>query len=156
VLVLSRQGLPTLDRRRYAPADGLRRGAYLLSDAADGKPELILIASGSEVGLIVAAAERLQGEGVAVRLVSMASWELFEAQSQAYRDSVLPPSIPARLAVEAGATQGWHRYVGDRGDVLGVDHFGASAPGPEMLHRYGFTVENVCQRARALVERKDV
>ncbi|MCO6412268.1 MAG: transketolase [Thiogranum sp.] len=155
VLVLSRQNLPTLDRRRYAPADGLRRGAYVLSDAPDGEPELILIASGAEVGLIVAAAERLQGEGVAVRLVSMASWELFETQSQAYRDAVLPPSIPARLAVEAGATQGWHCYVGDRGDVLGVDRFGASAPGPIMLREYGLSVENVCQRALALVERKE-
>ncbi|MCQ4321993.1 transketolase [Stutzerimonas stutzeri] len=153
VLVLSRQDLPTLDRRRHAPADGLRRGAYVLSDAADGKPELILIASGSEVGLIVAAAERLQGEGVAVRLVSMASWELFEAQSQVYRDSVLPPSITARLAVEAGVSQGWHRYVGGCGDVLGVDGFGASAPGPIMLREYGFGVENVCQRALALVEK---
>ena len=153
VLVLSRQDLPTLDRRRYAPADGLRRGAYVLSDAADAKPELILIASGSEVGLIVAAAERLRGERMAVRLVSMPSWELFEAQSQAYRDAVLPPSIPARLAIEAGVTQGWHRYVGDRGDVLGVDRFGASAPGPVMLREYGFGVENVCQRALALVEK---
>ncbi len=153
VLVLSRQNLPTLDRDRYAPVDGLRRGAYVLSDAEDGKPGLILIASGSEVGLIVAAAERLQGEGVAVRLVSMPSWELFEAQSQAYRDSVLPPSVPARLVVEAGVSQGWHRYVGDRGDVLCVDRFGASAPGPEMLREYGFSVENVCQRALALVEK---
>jgi transketolase len=153
VLMLSRQDLPTLDRRRYAPADDLRRGAYVLSDAADGKPELILIASGSEVGLIVAAAERLRGERVAVRLVSMPSWELFEAQSQAYRDAVLPPSITARLAIEAGVTQGWHRYVGDRGDVLGVDRFGASAPGPVMLREYGFGVENVCQRALALVKK---
>ena len=156
VLVLSRQNLPTLDRRRYAPADGLRRGAYVLSEAEDGKPALILIASGSEVGLIVAAAERLEGEGVAVRLVSMASWELFEAQPQAYRDAVLPPSIPARLAVEAGVSQGWHRYVGDRGDVLSVDRFGASAPGPVMLREYGFSVENVCQRALVLIERKNV
>ncbi|MHB1077206.1 transketolase [Thiobacillus sp.] len=153
VLVLSRQNLPTLDRSRYAPADGLRQGAYVLSDAAHGEPELILIASGSEVGLIVAAAERLQGEGVALRLVSMPSWELFEAQSQTYRDAVLPPLIPARLAVEAGVSQGWHRYVGDRGDVLGVDRFGASAPGPVMLREYGFSVEAVCQRALALVEK---
>ena len=153
VLVLSRQDLPTLDRRRYAPADGLRRGAYVLADAAKGKPELILIASGSEVGLIVAAAERLQGEGVAVRLVSMPSWELFEAQSQMYRDSVLPPSMPARLAVEAGVSQGWHRYIGDRGDLLCVDRFGASAPGSIMLREYGFSVEAVCQRALALVKK---
>jgi len=151
-LVLSRQNLPTLDRGRYAPADGLRRGAYVLDDAANGKPELILIASGAEVGLIVAAAQRLRDEGVAVRLVSMPSWELFEAQSQAYRDAVLPPSIPARLAVEAGASQGWHRYVGDHGDLLCVDRFGASAPASDMLREYGFSVENVCQRARALLE----
>lgn len=152
-LVLSRQNLPTLDRGRYAPAEDLRRGAYVLDDAANGKPDLILIASGSEVGLIMAAAERLQDEGVAVRLVSMPSWELFEAQSQAYRDLVLPPSIPARLAVEAGVSQGWHRYVGDRGDLLCVDRFGASAPASDMLREYGFSVENVCQRALALVEK---
>jgi len=151
-LVLSRQKLPTLDRDRYASADGLCRGAYVLSDAADGKPELILIASGSEVGLIIAAAQHLRDEGIAVRLVSMPSWELFEAQSQVYRESVLPPSIPARLAVEAGVSQGWHRYVGDRGELLCVDRFGASAPGSELLRQYGFTVENVCQRARALLE----
>ena len=152
-LVLSRQNLPTLDRTRYAPADDLRRGAYILSDVDNAKPELIMIASGSEVGLIVTAAQRLQGEGIAVRLVSMPSWELFEAQSQTYRDAVLPPSIPARLAVEAGVSQGWHRYVGDHGEMLGVDRFGASAPGPEMLREYGFSVENVCRRALALVER---
>jgi transketolase len=153
VLVLSRQNLSTLDRSRYAPADGLRRGAYVLYDAPDGKPELILIASGSEVGLIVAAAQRLQDEGIAVRLVSMPSWELFEAQSQVYRDAVLPPSIPARLAVEAGVSQGWHRYVGDHGDMVSVDRFGASAPGPDMMREYGFSVENVSRRAQALVEK---
>jgi len=153
VLVLSRQNLPTLDRSRYASADGLRSGAYVLSDAADGKPALILIASGSEVGLIVAAAQRLQDEGILVRLVSMPSWELFEAQSQAYRDAVLPPAVPARLAVEAGVSQGWHRYVGERGEVLGMDGFGASAPGPDLLRKYGFSVEHVYQRALALVEK---
>lgn len=153
VLVLSRQNLPTLDRDRYASANGLRSGAYVLDDAADGKPELILIASGAEVGLIVAAAQRLRADGVAVRLVSMPSWELFEAQTKTYRDSVLPPSIPARLAVEAGVSQGWHRYVGDRGDMLSVDRFGASAPALDMLREYGFTVEAVCQRAQTLLER---
>ena len=125
----------------------------MLDDAADGKPELILIASGAEVGLIVAAAQRLRADGVAVRLVSMPSWELFEAQTKTYRDSVLPPSIPARLAVEAGVSQGWHRYVGDRGDMLSVDRFGASAPALDMLREYGFTVEAVCQRAQTLLER---
>ena len=114
-------------------------------------PSLILIASGSEVGLIVSASEQLHAQGVAVRCVSMPSWELFDGQPQADRDAVLPPSVSARLAVEAGAAQGWHRYVGDAGDVLGVDRFGASAPGDEMLQQYGFTVDNVCARAQALL-----
>jgi transketolase len=151
VLVLSRQALPTLDRSRYAPADGLRCGGYVLSDAPGGKPELILMASGSEVDLIVAAADRLRTERVAVRCVSMPSWELFDAQSPSHRDAVLPPSVNARLAVEAGVAQGWHRYVGNSGDVLSVDRFGASAPGSEMLQQYGFTVDNVCARARAMI-----
>ena len=146
-LVLSRQNLPTLDRSRYAGAEGLRRGAYVLSDASDGKPRLILIASGSEVGLIAAAAQSLKEDNISVRLVSMPSWELFEAQPRQYRDSVLPPSIPA-LAVEAGVSQGWLRYAND---MLGVERFGASAPGDEMLEKYGFTVDNVCKRAEALL-----
>jgi transketolase len=150
LLVLSRQDVPTLDRSRYAPADGLRRGAYVLCDARDGKPDLILIASGAEIGLIVAAAERLGAEGVAVRCVSMPSWELFDALAQADRDAVLPPAVRARLAVEAGAAQGWHRYVGDAGGVLSVERFGASAPGEVVLREYGFNVDEVCRRARAL------
>jgi transketolase len=155
-LVLTRQNVPTLDRKQFAAAEGLRRGAYILAHTPRGKPRLILIASGSEVGLIVAAGQRLQAEKIPVRLVSMPSWELFEAQSQEYRDSVLPPSAHARLAVEAGVTQGWHRYIGDRGDVIGVDRFGASAPGPIVMREYGFSVDNVCKRALALRERKDV
>ncbi len=151
LLVLTRQALPTLDRSRYAAADGLRRGAYVLSDAPDGKPELILLASGSEVSLIVAAAERLQQQGVAVRCVSMPSWELFEALPQAERDAVLPPSVGARLAVELGVSQGWDRYVGARGDMLGVERFGASAPAAVVLREYGFSVDNVCARARTLL-----
>ena len=150
LLVLSRQDVPTLDRSRYASADGLLRGAYVLRDAGDGKPDLILIASGAEVGLIVAAAERLSSEGVAVRCVSMPSWDLFDALTQADREAVLPPTVHARLAVEAGATQGWHRYVGDAGGVLSVERFGASAPGDVVLREYGFNVEEVCKRARAL------
>jgi transketolase len=149
-LVLTRQAVPTLDRSRYASAEGLRRGAYVLSDPGDGEPELLLIASGSEVGLIVAAAERLQAQGVAVRCVSMPSWELFDARPQAERDAVLPPSVRARLAVEAGVAQGWHRYVGDAGDVLGVERFGASAPAEVLLREYGFSVDEVCRRALAL------
>ena len=153
-MAFSRQKVPTLDRERYASAEGLRRGAYVLHDADGDPPELILIGSGAETGLVVDAAERLAGEGVGVRVVSMPSWDLFDAQPQSYRDEVLPPSARARLAVEAGSPQGWHRYVGDRGDVLGVDRFGASAPGGEMLEHYGFTVENVCERARALLRDK--
>ncbi|MEO6264606.1 MAG: transketolase [Luteimonas sp.] len=151
LLALSRQNLPILDRGRYASADGLRRGGYVLLDAPDAKPELILIASGSEVGLIVAAAERLQAQGIAVRCVSMPSWELFDALPRAQRDAVLPPSVGARLAVELGVTQGWHRYVGAVGDVLAVERFGASAPAEVLLREYGFTVDNVCARARALL-----
>ena len=151
LLALTRQNVPTLDRRRYASADGLRRGAYVLSDALDGKPALILIASGSEVGLIVEAAEKLQADGIAVRCVSMPSWELFDAQPQAYRDQVLPPDVPARLAVELGVPQGWDRYIGAHGDMLGIDHFGASAPAEVLLREFGFTVANVVVRARALL-----
>jgi len=151
ILALSRQDMPTLDRSRYAPADGLRRGAYVLCDASDAKPQLILIASGAEVGLIVAAAERLAAEKLAVRCVSMPSWELFDALSQDDRDAVLPPGVRARLAVEAGAAQGWHRYVGDAGAVLAVERFGASAPGDVLLREYGFTVDEVCKRAKALL-----
>jgi transketolase len=151
VLALSRQKVPTLDRDKYAPADGLRKGAYVLLDANGGKPDVVVIGTGAETGLVLAAVEKLQGEGIAARAVSMPSWELFDRQPREYRESVLPPSAPARLAVEAGAPQGWYRYVGDHGDVLGVDRFGASAPGDEMLERYGFTVDNVCARARALL-----
>ena len=152
-LALTRQNVPTLDRTKFAPADGLRRGAYVLQEAPRAEPRVILIASGSEVGLIVAAGLKLAEQDIPARLVSMPSWELFEAQSQEYRDSVLPPSIPARLAVEAGVTLGWQRYVGDRGDVIGVDRFGASAPGPVVMREYGFTVDNVCQHVSALLHR---
>jgi len=150
LLVLTRQAVPTLDRRRYAPADGLRRGAYVLADAANGRPELILIASGSEVGLILAAAEILAGQGVAVRSVSMPSWDLFDALPEQERDAVLPPGVTARLAVEMASAQGWHRYVGSGGDVLSVQRYGASAPAEVLVREYGFTVEEVCRRALAL------
>lgn len=143
--------MPTLDRTQFASADGLRCGAYVLADAPNGEPDVILMASGSEVSLIMAARQKLQDQNVLVRVVSMPSWELFDAQPRSYRDQVLLPSIPARLSVEAGASQGWHRYVGDRGDVLGVDRFGASAPGDVVMREYGFTVENVCERTLALL-----
>jgi len=156
-LVFSRQAVPTLDRARLASAEGLRRGAYVLDDegfADDGGTgeRLLLIASGSEVHLVVEAARRLRERGLRVRCVSMPSWELFDAQPQDYRDSVLPPGVDARLAVEAGVSQGWERYVGDRGGVLGVDRYGASAPGDEVMARYGFTVDEVCRRALALLD----
>jgi transketolase len=150
-LVLTRQNVPTLDRTQFAAADGLQRGAYILAEAANGTPELILIASGSEVALIVAAQQQLLARNIQARIVSMPSWELFEQQPQQYRDTVLPPRLGLRLAVEAGVAQGWHRYVGERGDVLGIDHFGASATGEVVMREYGFTVENVCRRAIALL-----
>ena len=153
-LIFTRQDMPTLDRIQFTAADGLRRGAYVLADASNGKPDIILIATGSEVSLIVKACQKLTENEINVRIVSMPSWELFDAQPQSYRDSVLPPSTCARLAVEAGATQGWCKYVGGEGDVIGVDRFGASAPGKVMMHEYGFTVENVCKRALELVSRK--
>ena len=153
LLALTRQDLPTLDRTRYASADGVRQGAYVLSDAKDGKPTLILLASGSEVALILAAADQLQAEGIAVRCVSIPSWELFDAQPQSYRDQVLPPNVSARLAVELGVSQGWDRYVGAKGDMLGVNRFGASAPAGVLLREYGFTVDNVVARAKALLAR---
>jgi transketolase len=150
LLVLTRQALPTLDRSRYAAADGLRRGAYVLRDAPTGRPDLILIASGSEVALVVAAQQKLLTDKIQVRIVSMPSWELFDAQPLEYRNAVLL-AVGARLAVEAGVSQGWHRYVGSRGDVLAVDRFGASAPGELVMREYGFTVDKVCTRAKALL-----
>jgi transketolase len=150
-LVLTRQNLPTLDRGRYGTADGLRRGAYILADAPGGKPDVVLIASGSEVSLIVAAQQRLQEQKIMARVVSMPSWELFDVQPRGYRDEVLPPAVPARLAVEAGVAQGWCRYVGAQGDVLSVERFGASAPGEVVMREYGFNLENVCKRALALL-----
>lgn len=149
-LVLSRQNVPVLDRSRYAAARNLRQGAYVLSDPGQGTPELALIASGSEVQLIVDAAAVLSSKGVKVRVVSMPSWELFDAQPLEYRASVLPSTMCA-LAVEAGSPQGWHRYVGRSGDVIGIDGFGASAPGPTVMSQYGFTVDNVCQRGLRLL-----
>jgi len=151
VLVLSRQKLPTLDRTVYAPAAGLHRGAYVLSDADE--VEVILIASGSEVHLAVEAGEILKNEGIGTRIVSMPSWELFEAQGEEYRNEVLPPEIDTRLAVEAGVTQGWHKYVGRRGEVIGVERFGASAPGGVVLERLGFSADHVAEKARRLFKK---
>ena len=150
-LVLTRQNVPTLDRSQCAAADGVRKGAYVLADAPNGRPDVILIATGSEIDLVMAARQALQGRNVMARVVSMSSWDLFDAQPRSYRDEVLLPAVHGRLAVEAGASQGWHRYVGDRGDVLGVDRYGASAPGDVVMREYGFTADNVCKRAMALL-----
>jgi transketolase len=153
-LILTRQDVPTLDRDRFARAGGLRRGAYVLADDPNGKPDVILIGTGSEVGLIVAASQTLVAKKIKVRIISMPSWKLFDAQPRRYREAVLPPSVRARLAVEAGSTQGWCKYVGDEGGVIGVDRFGASAPGEVVMREYGFTVKNICKRAMELVNRK--
>jgi transketolase len=153
-LVFTRQNVPTLDREKLASADGLQRGAYVLVDGPDGEPDVILVASGSEVSLVLKARKMLMDRGIQVRVVSMPSWELFDAQPQAYQDSVLLPSVRARVVVEAGATQGWHRYAGDCGAVIGVEHFGASAPGETVMREYGFTPENVTEEALKVIGRE--
>jgi transketolase len=151
-LLLSRQKLPALDRSTVAPAGEVRRGAYVLVDA-DGAPDIILIASGSEVSLAVGAREQLAKQGVKTRVVSMPSWELFEAQPSDYRERVLPPLVTTRLAVEAAVPLGWERYVGHKGTVIGMNRFGASAPYQVLMEQFGFTVENVARRALKLLER---
>ena len=152
-LALTRQNVPTLDRTQFAAADGLRRGAYVLADPPDGRADLVLIGTGSEVSLAVAAREKLSERKIQARVVSMPSWELFDLQPREYRDSVLPASIKRRVAVEATLPQGWHRYVGDGGDVIGIERFGASAPGNVVMEKLGFTVNHVVERALALLER---
>ena len=152
VLALSRQPLPTLDRNKYAPASGVARGAYVLADPPGGKPELILIASGSEVSLCVQAHEKLVAEGIRSRVVSMPSWDIFEHQTQAYQDEVLPPAVTARVAVEEASTFGWERYVGRRlGRTIGMKTFGASAPLKELQRKYGFEPERVMEVAKELL-----
>ncbi len=152
-LMLTRQNLPTIDRARYAPASGVARGAYVLADAAGpGVPDVILMASGSEVQLVLAAHERLVAEGVRSRVVNMASFRLFERQDDAYRGSVLPAACRCRLAVEAAVSFGWQRWVGESGEIIGLDHFGASAPAGTIFEQFGFTAENVYQHAKALVD----
>ncbi|MDQ2869419.1 MAG: transketolase [Acidobacteriota bacterium] len=149
-LVLCRQKLPVIDRTKYAPAAGLARGAYVLAEGSAKPPRLILIATGSEVSLALASRESLEADGVSTRVVSMPSWEIFLEQDAAYREEVLPRSVGARLAIEAGTSFGWHRWVGDRGDTVTIDRFGASAPGEVVLKELGFSVENVVKKAKAL------
>jgi transketolase len=152
-LALSRQKLPTFDRNRYAPAAGLARGAYIMADAKDRQPEVILIASGSEVRLCISAYEQLAQEGIAARVVSMPSWELFEQQDKNYREEVLPPSVSARVAVEAGSVIGWDRYAGFGGAIIGMHTFGGSAPGTDLMTKFGFVAERVLQAAKDQIAR---
>ena len=153
-LILSRQAAPTLDRTKYAPASGVAKGAYVLADADSGKPEVILMGTGTEVALCVSAFEQLKAEGIRARVVSMPSWELFEQQTQEYRDSVLPPSVAARVAVELASTLGWARYTGTTGEILGMKTFGASAPLKVLQQEFGFTQEHVVVAAKAQLKKR--
>ena len=155
VLALTRQAVPTLDRTRYASAAGLAKGAYVLADASDGNPDVLLLTSGSEVSLCVEAYEQLKGEGMKARVVSMPSWELFEQQSQAYRDSVIPPGVTARVSVEQATTFGWSQYVGLKGTSIGMHAYGASAPAKDVIKHFGFTVERVVAAVKQQVAMRD-
>jgi transketolase len=152
-LALTRQKVALIDRTKFSSAEGARNGAYVLAEAENAAaPQLILIATGSEVSLALEAREKLQSEGISTRLVSMPCWELIEEQAESYRDEVLPRTVSAKLAIEAGVRQGWDRYVGPAGDVICLDRFGASAPGDVALRNLGFNLDNVVKRARALVK----
>ncbi len=151
-LILSRQNLPVIDRKKYSAAEGLARGGYILSDSK-GTPDIILLSSGSEIHLTLEAAEKLRNDGLKVRVVNMTCFEFFESQPEAYRKRVLPPDVEARLAVEAGASLGWYKYVGLKGDVIGVDRFGASAPAKVLFEKFGFTPDNIVARAKRLLKK---
>jgi transketolase len=154
VLVLTRQALPTFDRTKYAPASGVAKGAYVLADAPGGKPDVILMGTGSEVSLCVEAYEKLKTEGINARVVSLPSWEIFEQQDEAYKKSVFPPDVTARVSVEMAATLGWERYVGLKGRKIGMTRFGASAPLKDLLKFFGFTVDRVVTEARQAISAK--
>ena len=153
VLALTRQALPTIDRKKFPPASGLARGAYILADAPASQPEVILIGTGSEVALCLEAYEQLSKEGVWARVVSMPSWELFDDQDKSYRDSVLPPSVKARVSVELASDFGWTKYTGSEGHNIGIETFGASAPLKQLLKKFGFNVENVAAAAKSQIAR---
>jgi transketolase len=150
-LVLTRQTMPTYDRTKYAPASGVAKGAYVLADVDGGKPDVILMGTGSELHLCVEAYEKLKAEGIKARVVSMPSWELFEKQDAAYKESVFPPSVTARVSVEMAATFGWERYVGPKGKMIGMHTFGASAPLKDVLKKFGFLTENVVAAAKEVL-----
>ena len=149
---LTRARSPLLDRERYAPAAGLNHGAYILKEARGGSPDALLSASGSEVHIALEAARSLEEKGLSVRVVSMPSWELFDQQPEEYRLKVLPEGIKACVAVEAGVPQGWHRYLGNRSAVVGIDHFGASAPAKTLYKKFGMTAERVVEKVTALLD----
>jgi transketolase len=153
-LVLSRQNMPTLDRAKYAPTAGVSKGAYILADAANGKPDVILMGTGSELSLCVDAYEKLKSEGVNARVVSMPCWKIFEEQDATYKESVFPANVTARVSVEMAATFGWDRYVGPKGRMIGMHRFGASAPLKDLLKYFGFTVDAVVREAHATIESK--
>jgi transketolase len=150
VLVFTRQGLPILDQDKYGKAEGLEKGAYILSEGSKG-PDLILMATGSEVALIMEAQKQLEADGISTRVVSMPSWELFEKQDAAYKEKVFPKASKKRLAVEMASPMGWHKYTTDEGDMLGMTTFGESAPAEDLYKHFGFTVDNVVKRAKALL-----
>ena len=153
-LILSRQKMPNIDQEKFAPAAGnVQKGGYILSEAEGGTPDVILMGTGSELHLAVQAQEELKKEGIKARVVSMPSWELFTQQDKAYRDQVLPPSNHARVAVEAGITMGWWKWVTAEGAVIGIDRFGESGPGEEVMKMFGFTVENVCNKAKEVMNK---
>jgi transketolase len=152
-LVLSRQKLPVFDRTRYAPASGLARGAYVMADAKGAEPQVILIATGSEVQLCIDVYEKLKAENIPARVVSMPSWELFERQDESYRQEVLPPKITARVTVEAGAVIGWDRYAGPSGTIIGMHSFGGSAPGSALMKKFGFVPDKILQTAKDQIAR---
>jgi transketolase len=154
-LALTRQGVPVLDRSIFATASRLSKGAYILKEAQNGKPDVILMGTGSEVHIAIEASARLEEKGVGVRVVSMPSWELFEEQPEEYRLEVLPPEVEARIAVEAGMPQGWHHYMGSMGEVIGLDRFGASAPSKVLYEKFGITSDRVVERALALIHQDE-
>jgi transketolase len=151
-IILSRQKTPTFDRSKAAPASELAKGAYVLSEAAGGSPQVILIATGTEVAIALAAQEKLLAAGIRARVVSMPCWELFAEQTAEYRNSVIPRDVPARISIEAGCSLGWHRWVGDHGLVIGIDRFGASGPGSVLIKQFGFTADNIVRAATSLVK----
>jgi transketolase len=153
VLILSRQNMATVDRTKYAPASGVTKGAYVLSEAPGGKPDVLLIGTGSEVGLCISAQDALKAKGINARVVSMPSWELFERQDAAYRESVIPSDLHARVTVEQASTFGWERYAGLRGCSVGMVSYGASAPLKDLQKKFGFTLENVVAKAEESIKR---